>query len=98
MFHRSVNAIDASVYTPEQQEAWVPKPPNYQDWFNRLNEKRSFKAIIDDRIVGFEELDAGGHIDCVCTHPVYRGIGVATVLYERLLAKARARIIKRLYV
>lgn len=98
LFHKSVHAIDPSVYTPEQQEAWAPTPPNYEGWSKRLNEKRPFMAIIDDRVVGFMELDADGHIDCTYTHPDFQGIGVASALYEHLLAEARARNIERLYV
>jgi putative acetyltransferase len=32
LFHRSVHAIDPSVYTGEQKEAWAPMPPDYERW------------------------------------------------------------------
>ena len=46
--HQFVHAIDPSVYTSEQKESWVPTPSHYEQWAERLNEKRPFTAIIDD--------------------------------------------------
>jgi putative acetyltransferase len=98
VFHRAVHAIDGSVYTPGQKAAWAPVPPDHEYWQERLDEKRPFVAIIDDRVAGFMELDADGHIDCMYTHPDFQGQGVASALYAHLLAKARGSGIKRLYV
>ncbi|SHE32408.1 Acetyltransferase, GNAT family [Vibrio gazogenes DSM 21264] len=98
LFYQSVHAIDPSVYTPEQKEAWAPTPINYQLWAERLSHKQPFVAIIDNRIAGFIELDSDGHIDCTYTHPDFQGIGVAASLYEHLLAKATEAGIERLYV
>jgi len=98
LFHESVHAIDPSVYTPEQKEAWAPTPPDYEYWSERLNEKKPFVAIINDRVAGFMELDADGHIDCTYIHPDFQGTGIATALYRHLLTVARKKKIERLYV
>ncbi len=98
LFHQSVHAIDPSVYTPEQKEAWAATPPDYAKWSLRLDEKRPFVAIVDGCVAGFIELDADGHIDCTYTHPNFQGMGVASALYERLLLEARLNNIERLYV
>lgn len=98
LFHRSVHAIDPLVYSPEQKEAWAPTPPDYDYWLKRLNEKKSFLAIVDNRVVGFMELDLDGHIDCAYTDPKFQGRGVASALYQHLLAEACSRKISRLYV
>lgn len=63
-----------------------------------MNTKKPFIAIIENRVAGFIELDADGHIDCTYTHPDFQGKGVASALYKHLLAEARRRNIKRLYV
>ncbi len=55
-------------------------------------------ALLDDRVVGFMELDPDGHIDCAYTHPDFQGRGVASALYRHLLNRARARKMERLYV
>lgn len=98
LFHRSVHAIDPSVYTPEQKEAWAPTPPDYECWAQRLNEKMPVMAIKDNRVIGFVELDSDGHIDCMYTHPEFQGQGVASALYEHLQEQAKARKSDRLYV
>ena len=98
LFHQSVHAIDPSVYSPELKEAWAPTPVNYERWSERLNEKKPFIAVIENRVAGFIELDADGHIDCTYTHPHFQGKGVASTLYEHVLEEAKFRNIKRLYV
>lgn len=98
LFHQSVHAIDPALYTPEQQEAWAPTPPDYVRWSERLAFKRPFLAIVEERLAGFIELDADGHIDCLYTHPEYQGMGVASALYTHLEAEARSRQLSCLYV
>jgi putative acetyltransferase len=49
-------------------------------------------------VAGFIDSDADGHIDCIYTHPDFQETGVASSLYERLLAEARTKNNKRLYV
>lgn len=98
LFHQSVHAIDPSVYSPELKEAWAPTPVNYERWSERLNEKKPFIAVIENRVAGFIELDADGHIDCTYTHPDFQGNGVASTLYKHLLEEAKSRSIERLYV
>ena len=98
LFYESVYAIDPSVYTTEEKAAWAPAPIDYQRWRVRLDQKRPFLAIIDDRVAGFIELEADGHIDCAYTHPDFQGRGVASALYQHLLKEAEARKLQRLYV
>ena len=98
LYYQSVHAIDSAVYTPEQKQAWAPAPIDYQAWAERLALKQPFVAIIDDRVAGFIELEADGHIDCTYTHPGCQGKGVASALYAHVLQQARETGIKRLYV
>lgn len=98
LFHQAVHAIDESVYSMEQKEAWAPSPPDYEYWKERLGKKRPFVATIHERVAGFMELDFDGHIDCAYTHPDFQGQGVAYALYKHLLLEARSRGLKRLYV
>lgn len=98
VFYQSVHAIDSSIYTAEQKEAWAPTPPDYEHWVMRLDKKKPFLAIIDHCVAGFMELDHDGHIDCAYTHPDFQGCGVASTLYVHLLAAARTQGIQRLQV
>jgi len=98
LFHQSVHAIDPSIYSPEQKEAWAPTPVDHKRWAERVKRKQPWIALIDGRVAGFMELDADGHIDCAYTHPDFQRRGVASALYAQLLAQARARNLTRLHV
>ena len=62
LYHASVHAIDEDTYTKAEQEAWAPTPPNYEAWVNRLNIKKPFLAVADEKVLGFIELEDDGHI------------------------------------
>jgi len=98
LFYQSVHAINPGVYSHDQKEAWAPTPPDYEKWSARLKIKQPFLGIIDNRVVGFMELDPDGHIDCTYTHPDFQGRGVASALYEHLEIEAIGRHLNRLYV
>lgn len=49
--------------------------------------KKPLIALIENRLVGFIALDADGHIDCAYTLPDFQGQGMASALFEHLLAE-----------
>ena len=98
LFHQAVHCIDSTLYTAEQQEAWAPTPPDYFRWSARLTTTQPWLAMLDNRVAGFIELAADGHIDCFYTHPDFQRQGVASELYEHLCANAKSRGLNRLYV
>lgn len=98
LFHQAVHRIDPLLYTLEQQEAWAPTPPDYTQWRARLTIKQPWLAMMDNRVAGFIESDADGHIDCLYTHPDFQHQGVASALYAHLLTVAESRGLDRLYV
>ncbi|ETW93771.1 MAG: hypothetical protein ETSY1_37785 [Candidatus Entotheonella factor] len=98
LFHDTIHAIGAEYYSKEQTEAWAPTPPDYGHWQRRLDRKQPFVAEIDQKIVGFIELDPDGHIDCMYTHKDYQRQGIASQLYDHLQRIAHQQGIQRLYV
>lgn len=103
LFFQAVNHIPPSLYSAEQKAAWTAVNSNdlgrinYDYWATRLGTTKPFVALIEDRIAGFMELDADGHIDCAYTHPDFQKRGVASALFEHLLLAAQAQNIARLY-
>lgn len=77
LFHDAIHAIGTESYSREQVEAWAPTPPDYDHWQRRLDCKQPFVAEINQKIVGFIELDPDGHIDCMYTHKDYQRQGIA---------------------
>lgn len=98
LHYASVHAIDASIYSLKQQEAWAHTPPNYPYWVKRLALKKPFMAVFEGRIVGFIELEADGHIDCAYTHPNYQKCGVMAQLYAYVETIAYQKEMNRIYV
>ena len=98
LFHDSIHAIDRSIYSEEELEAWAPTPPDYDFWKKRLSAKKPFLAINSNAIVGFIELENDGHIDCLYVHKDYQGLGVASELLQYLKQTAHDRGINELYV
>jgi len=98
LFQRSVHAIDRTLYTNEQLNAWAPSPVDYGAWQRRLARKQPWLALHHDRVVGFIELDPDGHIDALYTDPELQRRGIASLLYRRLERTARERGLGRLRV
>lgn len=98
LFYRAVHAIDSSVYSEAQKEVWAPEPIDYDRWAERLEKTQPFIAVIEDRVVGFIELESDGQIDCMYTLPEFQGLGVASALYAHLVKEAHRQNIKRLRV
>ena len=98
LFHAAVHAIDPSIYSTVQQEAWAPTPPDHEHWRARLAETRPWLALVGDTVAGFLELSADGRIGCAYTHPDWQGRGVAAALLERAERVASARGMPRLRV
>ena len=98
LFHDCVHAIESPDHSAAQLEAWAPTPPDYVTWRTRLNEKKPYLACREEKIIGFIELEADGHIDCFYTHKDFQRQGVGRALYDHLVAKADERGIGRFYV
>lgn len=82
LYHASIHAISSDLYTLDQLEAWAPTPPDLDFWRERLARTQPHLCWINDKLAGFIELEDGGYIDCLYTHPEYQGRGVATTLYQ----------------
>lgn len=98
LFYSSVYAIDSSVYSDKEKNAWAPKPIDYDKWKHRLANKKPYLLIIKGEVVGFIELESNGHIDCTYVLPKYQNIGVATSLLLHIVSLAQELDLKQLYV
>ncbi|MGY5451157.1 GNAT family N-acetyltransferase [Agarivorans sp. MS3-6] len=90
LFTAAVHAIDSSIYSVEQQQAWAPIPIDHYQWQARLSSERCYLALMGDQLLGFIELD-GNDIDCCYVHPRFQAQGVATRLYQHIEAIAKQR-------
>jgi len=95
---RSVRGIGASVYSPEQVEAWLPEPESTAQVIARLADGRWFWIVeIEGHMAGAVDLEPNGHIDYLYVDPDFARRGVGSALLAHAERMARAEGIERLY-
>jgi putative acetyltransferase len=85
LFHEAVHRTASSCYTPEQLEAWAPRPVDYERWRVRCESKRPFLHRDGDSVLGFIEFEADGHIDCHYVHPDHNQMGIGSALLRHVI-------------
>lgn len=98
VFRRAVHATASRDYTAEQLAAWAPAHIDLEHWAARRATATTYVAVEDDRVVGFADLVAEGHIDMAYVDPGASRRGVATALLAAVTAVARQRGIHHLTV
>ncbi|BAZ69595.1 MAG: GNAT family N-acetyltransferase [Pelatocladus maniniholoensis HA4357-MV3] len=97
LFYDTVHNINIRDYTPEQVDAWAPQYMDYRRWNKHLNSKMSYVAELDEKIIGFAQLEPDGHIDCFYCHKDFQRMGVGSKLLDTLQTQAEELGIKRLF-
>ena len=91
----SIRALGPAAYAPGEVEAWAAypalTPEGLREFAARLARGTCFVADIDGRPAAFAQLDAPDHLDFLYCAPTHARRGVASALYARLEAEARAR-------
>ena len=57
LFYQTVHTINAKDYTDEQLDAWADGSVDLKEWNRTFLEHFSIVAVLDDRIVGFGDID-----------------------------------------
>jgi putative acetyltransferase len=97
LFRDSVRRVACCHYTPEQLRAWAPDAIDRESWARRCAEHRTWVAEIDERAVGFIELEADGDIDMLYVDADHQRQGIARALLETAEAAARETGFVRLF-
>lgn len=97
LFYDTVHRINIRDYSSEQVNAWAPKDMDYEQWSDRLQNKMTYVAEEDGKILGFAELEKTGHIGCFYCHANYQNRGVGTQLLTQLQLTAKNLGIPKLF-
>src|SRR5215472_9794430 len=88
LFTETVRSVNVRDYTPEQVEAWAPRPPDVASWERSFAGRMALVVEVDGEVAGFGDLAAGGCLDRLYVHRRHQRAGVATALAEALEAEA----------
>ncbi len=97
LFHDTVRLINIQDYSQKQVEAWAPNDLYFRNWSKIYSGRFTYVAIKNDKIIGFGELEANGHIDCFYVHHLYQRKGVGSKIYQAIEIKARELKLTRLF-
>ncbi|TVP61313.1 MAG: GNAT family N-acetyltransferase [Nodularia sp. (in: Bacteria)] len=98
LFYNTIHEVNIRDYTKAQVDAWTSVNMDVEVWMNSLNSKFTYVAEKDDKILGFGELEANGHIDRFYCHKDFQGQGVGTKILDQIELTARDLEIKKLFV
>ncbi|HEY4577491.1 MAG TPA: GNAT family N-acetyltransferase [Yaniella sp.] len=90
IFQTAVTVTAAHDYAPAQLAAWVERSQGHlSQWDQAMSARNSLVACIDDKVVGFTDIDASGYIHMIYVAPKYGRQGVASALLKHLEQLAR---------
>ena len=93
----SIANVAARDYAPSQITEWAGKSSTSESQLERFTKSLTWVAVIDEKIVGYSNLDADGHVDTMFVHSSVLRRGVATALLQAVEDAALAAGLSRLY-
>jgi putative acetyltransferase len=97
LFHDTVREVNCRDYSIEQIQAWAPNDIHFRDWAAICSKRMTYVAEDADRILGFGELEACGHIGCFYCHKDHQGQGVGRAIYQAIEQRAINLELNRLF-
>lgn len=97
LFYDTVHEVNIRDYTKAQVDAWAPAEIDLAGWTKSLSSKFTFVAEDGDKIAGFGELEANGHIDRFYCDRDFQRQGVGRKILARIELQAQTLGIKKLF-
>ncbi|MEG4989611.1 GNAT family N-acetyltransferase [Microcoleus sp. BR0-C5] len=97
LFYDTIHEVNIRDYTQAQVDAWAPADMDIESWTKSLSSKFTFVAEEGDKIAGFGELEASGHIDCFFCHQHFQRQGVGWLILKQIESKAQDLGINKLF-
>ena len=96
LFYDTIHEVNIHDYTQEQVAAWAPANMDIEVWIKSLGSKFTYVAE-EDKIIGFGELEANGHIDRFYCHKDFQRKGVGKKILEQIELKANSLGVEKLF-
>lgn len=88
VFFTAVHEVAARDYSPEQINAWAPADLDAEAWMDRVRSNRPFVAELDEKIVGYADIQPSGYIDQFFVSGGHPRRGIGTMLMARIHQEA----------
>lgn len=98
LFFSTIRTTNIRDYSQVQVEAWAPANRNLDEWISSFAKKHVVVAANSQKLYGFGEIEANGHLDRFYVHHEVHGQGVGRQIYQALEDFAYASGIKRIFV
>ena len=92
LFYETVHSVNAVDYSIEQLNAWAPIDElefKLENWRESLSNNFAYVAEINDKIIGFCDMDCNGHLNRLYIHKDFQKQGIATALLHMIESKAK---------
>ncbi|MEG4341115.1 GNAT family N-acetyltransferase [Microcoleus sp. D3_18_C2] len=97
LFYDTIHEVNIRDYTQAQVDAWAPADMDIESWTKSLSSKFTFVAEEGEKIAGFGELEANGHIDRFYCHKNFQRQGVGRLILKQIESKAQDLGINKLF-
>ena len=89
VFYSAIHLIARNDYSEQQLNAWAPSDLDRELWVNRINGINPFVAEIDDKPVGYADVQPSGYIDHFFVSGKHPRQGVGKALMEVLHSESK---------
>jgi len=96
LFKETILHVNLGDYTPEQVKVWASGSNEIDKWEKKIAEQYFILVEKDDKLCGFSSITPEGYIDYMYVGKDYQGRGVASLLYQELIKKAKEWNVQRL--
>jgi putative acetyltransferase len=93
IYYHAIHNTNCADYTSEELEAWAPSgtynEESYAKDTTRWSKLKPFVVHEVGTVLGFAELEDGGHINCFFVHHEHQGKGVGRMMIDACEKEAR---------
>ena len=92
----TVKYVNSKDYSPDQIKTWPKVLVDPLDPMKKFKDSIAFVALINNKIVGFGNINKNGHLHRIYTHKDYQGKGIGSAIYNKLEETAKKLGIKEI--
>lgn len=98
LFYETVHTVNLRDYNPKQLDAWAPRSIDPEQWCVAFETDYTLVAEIEQKIVGFANIDRTGYFDRLYVHKDYQGKGIAKMISAEIENYAQKNNLSKILV